>query len=65
MHDEMGVSTTSKKQADEIVEIMRDSVKLLVPVGVDAEFGHTWGTAKKTWEEANASDEHPTVPDQG
>jgi DNA polymerase-1 len=65
MHDEMGVSTTSKKQVDEIVEIMRDSVKLLVPVGVDAEFGHTWGTAKKTWEEANASDEHPTVPDQG
>jgi DNA polymerase I-like protein with 3'-5' exonuclease and polymerase domains len=54
MHDELGISTDNVKQRDEIVEIMEHAVELLVPVGVDAEFGPTWGKAKQTWEEANA-----------
>lgn len=51
MHDEIGHSCGSDHQKARVEEIMRDCTKLLVPVVVDHEFGPTWGTAKKKWEE--------------
>lgn len=60
MHDELDFSFSRKKDADRAVELMRDTVRLEVPVIVDAEFGPNWGSAKAkgdygaTWEEAIA-----------
>lgn len=64
MHDELDFSFSEKSQGELAVECMRDTVKLEVPVVVDAEYGATWGKAKTvkdkdgrvvygaTWEEA-------------
>lgn len=60
MHDELDHSFGEERVAIRAQEIMRDTVTLEVPVMVDAEFGPTWGTAKKnketgygaTWAEA-------------
>jgi len=58
MHDELDFSFSDESQAKRAVECMRDTVKLEVPVVVDAEFGPSWGKAKAsgdyraTWDEA-------------
>lgn len=58
MHDEIDCSFSDRSQADRAHEIMRDVVRLEVPVVVDAEFGRNWGEAGATddygatWEEA-------------
>lgn len=56
LHDELSFSLQAnkegKKQADNIVEIMRTAYTCSVPFLVDAEAGQTWGDAKHTWEEA-------------
>lgn len=63
MHDEWDFSLArgDPTAARRIAEIMRDVVKLKVPMKVDAEFGLSWGHANKvkggygaTWEEACA-----------
>lgn len=60
MHDELDFSFSEESQAKRAVECMRDTVKLEVPVVVDAEFGPNWGKAKAsgdygaTWNEAMA-----------
>lgn len=62
MHDELDLSVESRETADKVAEIMRDVVKLVIPVKVDVEFGVNWGRAAKdkktghmaTWEEAVA-----------
>lgn len=62
MHDELDFSFSNERDALRAEELMRDTVKLEVPVVVDAEFGPTWGTAKAnekkgygaTWSEARA-----------
>lgn len=63
MHDEWDFSLApgDPAAARRIAEIMRDVVKLKVPMKVDAEFGLSWGHANKvkggygaTWEEACA-----------
>lgn len=46
MHDELGISLETPTLINRIVELMRDVVKLEVPVKVDAEFGPNWGEAK-------------------
>lgn len=46
MHDELDFSFDNKGDALRAEELMRDTVKLQVPVVVDAEFGDTWGNAK-------------------
>jgi DNA polymerase I-like protein with 3'-5' exonuclease and polymerase domains len=51
MHDEIDGSVTSRKQCEEIGEILRTAVTLVVPVGVDLECGPTWGKAKKNYQE--------------
>lgn len=59
MHDELDFSLSDHKIAVRITEIMRDIVKLEIPMKVDAEYGTSWGRASKikggygaTWEEA-------------
>lgn len=49
MHDELGFSVSSEAQVQRVAEIMRDVVRLEVPVLVDAELGPTWGRAKHDW----------------
>lgn len=55
MHDELGHSVPNARYARDIVEIMRTVVIKRVPFKVDAEFGATWGTCKKSYEEAVSS----------
>ena len=43
IHDELDLSVESKEQADKIIEIMENAVKLAVPNKVDYESGKTWG----------------------
>lgn len=52
MHDELVHSVPSRRYATDIAQIMRDVVKRKVPFKVDAEFGHTWGHCKKSYDEA-------------
>jgi DNA polymerase I-like protein with 3'-5' exonuclease and polymerase domains len=54
MHDELGASCGTRREADRIAEIMRDAVPLQVPVIVDTEVGESWGTAKLSWDAAEA-----------
>lgn len=51
MHDELGFSFEEEAPARRAAEIMRNVVKLEVPMAVDAEFGVNWGDAKHTWSE--------------
>jgi DNA polymerase I-like protein with 3'-5' exonuclease and polymerase domains len=55
MHDELGFSFADQVPARRAEEIMRDVVKLRVPVVVDAEFGPSWGQAKHPWGRAKAA----------
>jgi len=43
IHDELDLSVESKEQANKIIEIMENAVKLAVPNKVDYESGKTWG----------------------
>jgi DNA polymerase I-like protein with 3'-5' exonuclease and polymerase domains len=49
MHDELCYSCGSQEEALRVEELMRDTVRLTVPVKVDAEFGPNWGDAKHPW----------------
>ena len=51
MHDELDFSFGTEKEARICQEIMENSVKLLVPVVVDAEFGPNWAEANKTYKD--------------
>jgi DNA polymerase I-like protein with 3'-5' exonuclease and polymerase domains len=78
MHDEIPTSTGDRRTAERVVEIMRDVVKLEVPVVVDFEAAPNWGDAKKieetgtdgvkrvvygaTWDEAIAWRDSGTMP---
>jgi DNA polymerase I-like protein with 3'-5' exonuclease and polymerase domains len=53
MHDELGFPVTSERDGARITEIMRDVVKLRVPMLVDAEYGRDWGSAKNSWKDRN------------
>jgi DNA polymerase I-like protein with 3'-5' exonuclease and polymerase domains len=52
MHDELGFSLLKEKDGKRIGEIMREVVKLRVPMKVDEEYGTTWGTAKYSFADA-------------
>lgn len=60
MHDELDFSHGERAEAERVHVIMRDAVRLRVPVVVDNEYGATWGDAKAvdgygaTWDEAVA-----------
>ena len=53
MHDEMDRSVASKEEGDRTAEIMRDAVKISVPVMVDVKYGKNWATAKNSWDDRN------------
>lgn len=67
MHDELGFSLSDEGQGRRAAEIMRDVVRLEVPVKVDSEYGVNWGRAAKTrdksygatWSEAVAERDRP------
>ncbi len=58
MHDELDFSFSEERVAKRAREIMIETVKLEVPVMVDAEYGVNWGQAKnenwsEVWEQRN------------
>jgi DNA polymerase I-like protein with 3'-5' exonuclease and polymerase domains len=52
IHDELAFSLTKEKDGKAIGEIMREVIKLKVPMRVDEEYGTTWGTAKYAFADA-------------
>lgn len=52
IHDELAFSFTKLKDGEAVAQIMRDAIKISVPMRVDAEWGETWGTAKYSFEDA-------------
>lgn len=52
IHDELGFSVTDEKVGQHIGEIMREVIKLRVPMRVDEEYGSSWGDAKHSFAEA-------------
>lgn len=55
MHDELDFSISRGEDGARIVELMRDVHPLEVPMLVDAEYGPSWGRAKKSWDEREAA----------
>lgn len=53
MHDELGFSMSDPSDGERVAEIMRDVVKLEVPMKVDAEYGPSWGAATGPWPASN------------
>ena len=50
VHDELCFSMNSGVQLNRAVEIMTETIPLLVPVVVDAEVGHSWGKANDNFD---------------
>lgn len=46
IHDENGLSLGSRQQVNEVSDIMRNCVKLRVPLKVDVDLGPSWGKAR-------------------
>jgi DNA polymerase I-like protein with 3'-5' exonuclease and polymerase domains len=51
IHDELDISVSSIEDCEKIIQIMADCVPLVVPNKVDAEIGHSWGTAVENYKE--------------
>ena len=51
VHDENGVSVPDEATARRVGDIMRDCMKLRVPMKVDVELGNTWGEANEKLED--------------
>ena len=51
IHDELDLGVSTKKEIEQIKEIMENCVKLKVPNIVDAEIGKTWGDATQSYME--------------
>ena len=49
VHDELDIAVSTKKEIEQIKEIMENCVKLQVPNVVDIEIGESWGTATKSY----------------
>ena len=46
VHDELDLTIYSRKEAEDLAEIMRECVPMRVPSAVDIEIGDSWGTIK-------------------
>ena len=46
IHDELDISIESSAQAEKIIKIMENAVKLKIPNKVDYESGDNWGEIK-------------------
>lgn len=53
IHDELAFSLTKEKDGQAIGEIMRNVIRLRVPMRVDEEYGETWGSAKYKFAEGH------------
>ena len=51
LHDEIDCSVSSEDEAKAIADMMRNAVRLTIPVEVDVSFGRSWGDAKHKWSE--------------
>lgn len=51
VHDELNGSFISEAQGAKMAQLMRDVVKLSVPMAVDTDYGTTWGDAKHKWKD--------------
>ena len=49
VHDELDISVADEQTAQKIKEVMETCVTMQIPSVVDAEFGPSWGDAKKTF----------------
>lgn len=47
MHDELPVSCSGPGRGERVAEIMREAVRLTIPVIVDVEYGTSWASARK------------------
>ena len=47
LHDELDVSVSSKEQVEQIAELMRDTIKLTIPVKCDSECGLNWADSMR------------------
>lgn len=47
IHDELAFSHSNEQEGLKINEIMRDAVKLSVPMAADSDYGINWGTARQ------------------
>lgn len=54
MHDEIPFPIERERDGQVVAEIMRNIVKLRVPVRVDEEYGTNWGNASKNYAQARA-----------
>lgn len=52
MHDELAFSLKKESDGKIIGELLRNAIKISVPMRVDEEYGETWGTAKYKFAEA-------------
>ena len=48
MHDDLNFGHATEDDGKRVAEIMRDVVKLRVPMQVDSEYGLSWGSARKS-----------------
>jgi DNA polymerase I-like protein with 3'-5' exonuclease and polymerase domains len=49
VHDELNTSVASQADGERMARLMRDAVKLEIPVGADPEYGTNWTDAKHEW----------------
>jgi DNA polymerase-1 len=53
VHDDLNRSVSDEREGTYMAELMRDCIKLSVPIKVDLKFGHNWADAKHNWKELN------------
>jgi hypothetical protein len=47
LHDELDISVASQQQVERIAELMRDTIKLTIPVTCDSECGVNWADSMR------------------
>lgn len=62
MHDCLDCSVSKPEQAETVARLCCEVINLVVPMRCDLKYGHTWGDAKHTWDDAMNSSATSTVP---
>jgi DNA polymerase I-like protein with 3'-5' exonuclease and polymerase domains len=55
IHDELAFSLKKESDGRAIGTLMREVIKISVPMRVDEEYGMSWGTAKYSFKDAKKS----------
>jgi hypothetical protein len=50
MHDALGLSVSTREQAELVARLGGEAVDLLIPMKMDVKFGCDWADAKHSWE---------------